>query len=160
MLLKLTGYVRITISLLYKPKILVKFRYLELFKQNFQFWPIFHWKSAILSSATIMTSLWRDWRLTWDVGTYFDMYGKKRHLDILWYQLDVSGGFIFKLFTRGWYTPPWVRRYKKSLVRRGLRQNFMALLKDRHLMYYWMLLKRAKARPFRKTTINSNNSLL
>ena len=46
-----------------------------------------------LSSVIIMTSLWRH---TWDFGTYFGMYGKRRPLatgiGLLWYQLDVSGG--------------------------------------------------------------------
>ena len=53
------------------------------------------------------------WCHTWDVGTHFDMYGKWRPLAILWYQLHVSGDFIFK-FTRGKVC------YKKGLVGRGL----------------------------------------
>ena len=36
----------------------------------------------------------------------FVMYGKKRPLAILWYQLNVSGGFIFK-FTGGGNHPVW-----------------------------------------------------
>ena len=56
---------------------------------------------------------------TWDIGTYFGMYGKKRHLAILWYQLDVSGGFIFK-FTGGMVTPLVRRVTKEGLVKRGL----------------------------------------
>ena len=58
MQLKLTEYVRITISLITNN--LVKFRYLELF-------------------------------------TYFDMYGKKRPLAILWYQLKCVGGIHFQV---------------------------------------------------------------
>ena len=69
----------------------VKFRYLELFSKIFDFGP-FHWKSAILSLAMMMTSLLRR---SWDVGTYFDMYGKNSPLAILWYQLHVYGGFHF-----------------------------------------------------------------
>ena len=65
----------------------------ELFYRNFQFWPVFHWKSAIFSFAMIMTSLWCH---TKDVGTYFGMYGKRRPLAILWHQLHVSGDVIFK----------------------------------------------------------------
>ena len=74
----------------------------ELFKRFFfQFCPIFHWKSAILSSAMIMTSLLR---CTWDVGTYFGMYGKRRPLATLWYHC-MYRGFIFK-FTGGGNHPP------------------------------------------------------
>ena len=62
----------------------------------------------------IMTSLRRH---TWAVGTYFCMYGKRRPLAILWYQLHVAGGFIFK-FTGGEVTttPPHPRKtcYKKK----------------------------------------------
>ena len=79
-----------------------KFQYLEL-NWNFQFWPTFHWKSVILSSAMNMTSLWRP---TWDVGTYFGMYGKRSPLAILWYQLH-AWGLIFK-FTGGVVTTPLV----------------------------------------------------
>ena len=50
---------------------------------------------------------------SWDVGTYFGMYGKCRPLAILWYQLHVSGGFIFK-FTGVVTTPPLVRRVTKK----------------------------------------------
>ena len=42
--------------------------------------------------SAIMTSLWL---YTWDVGTYFEMYGKRSPLAILWYQLGVSLGFTF-----------------------------------------------------------------
>ena len=51
--LKLTGYVRITISLLYKQKTLVKFRYLELFKQNFEFSPIFRENCNFQTGSTL-----------------------------------------------------------------------------------------------------------
>ena len=37
----------------------------------------------------IITSLRRQ---TWNVGTYFGMYRKRRLLALLWYQLHVSGG--------------------------------------------------------------------
>ena len=53
---------------------------------------------------------------------------KEETLSILWYQLDVSGGFIFK-FTRGGNhpPPPLVRRVTKkglvSMVRQGLIQS-------------------------------------
>ena len=44
---------------------------------------------------------------TLDVCTYFGMYGKRRPITILWYQLDV------------WGVQPVLYR-KKSLVRQGL----------------------------------------
>ena len=94
----------------------MKFWYLELFQQIFKFWPIFHWNFAILSSAMIMTLLWRH---TWDVGNYFGIYGKRRPLAILWYQLHVSGEFIFKVIGGG-NQPLGKMCYKKGLVRRGL----------------------------------------
>ena len=34
-------------------------------------------------------------------GMYVGMYGKRRPLVILWYQLDLSGGFHFQVY-RGW----------------------------------------------------------
>ena len=47
---------------------------------------------------------------------YFGMYGKRRPLAILWYQLHVSGGFHFQVHRGG-----YVRRVtKKGLVRRRL----------------------------------------
>ena len=67
----------------------------------------------------IMTSLWRH---TWDVGTYFDMYGKRRPLAIVWYQFHVSWDFIFK-FTRGGNhppPPPWEDVLQKRLCRTGV----------------------------------------
>ena len=63
----------------------------------------------ILSSAMIVTSLWRH---TWDAGTYFGMYGKRKPLAIL-YHLDVPRGFIFK-FTWGGNHPLGKTCYKKA----------------------------------------------
>ena len=97
----------------------MKFWYLELDWQNFQFLPTFHWKSFILSSAMNMTSLSRP---TWDVGTYFGMYGKRSPLAILWYQLH-AWGFILKLTGGGNHTLGHVGKlcYKKGLVGWGLK---------------------------------------
>ena len=81
---------------------------------NFQFWPR---KSAILSLAMIMTSLWCH---TWDVGTYFGMYRKRRPLAILWYQLHVCG-VSFSSSQGGSNNPLGKTCYKKGLVRWGLR---------------------------------------
>ena len=56
-------------------------------------------KSAILSSAMIMTSLWRH---TWDVGTYFGMYGKRRPLAIYtMVPVTCVMGFHFQVH-KGW----------------------------------------------------------
>ena len=38
---------------------------------------------------------------TGDVGTYFGIYGKRRPLAILWYQLHVSEGFHFQVHREG-----------------------------------------------------------
>ena len=87
---------------------------------NFKFWRIFHYKSAILSLAMVMLSLWRH---TWNVGTYFGIhvFGKKRSLAFLWYQLHVSKEFHF-LSSYGVITTPSQERgvIKKGLIRRGL----------------------------------------
>ena len=82
---------------------------------------LFHWKSAILSSAMVMTSLWRH---TWDIGTYFSMYGKKRPLAILWLNLHVSEGFIF--LSSQWEVNhplelPWEDVLQKSLGKMRVR---------------------------------------
>ena len=66
-----------------------------------------------------MNSLWRH---TWHVGTYFGrpMYGKRRPLAKLWYQLHiryVAGGFIFKFTGGGIITPLGKTCYKKRLGR-------------------------------------------
>ena len=45
------------------------------------------------------------------------MYGKRRPLAIVWYQLHVSGGFIFK-FTGGVVTTPLGKLCKKGLAGR------------------------------------------
>ena len=74
-------------------------------------------KTAILNIAMIITSLRHH---TWDNGTYFGMYGKRRPLAILWYQLNVSGGFKFTGV--GNHPPPSTPDMlpKKGLVRWGL----------------------------------------
>ena len=52
---------------------------------------------------------------------FISMYGKKGPLHILWDQLYVWGGFIFK-FTGGGNQPPLGKLcYKERLGRRGLR---------------------------------------
>ena len=71
-----------------------------------------------MSLAMIMTSLWRHSR---DAGTYFGIYGKKRPLAILWYQLDVSGELIFKFIGGGNDPSPWEDVLQKGSVRRELR---------------------------------------
>ena len=49
-----------------------------------------------------MTSLGRH---TFGVCVYFGIYGKRRPMiAILWYQLDESGGSVFKFTTNH---PPW-----------------------------------------------------
>ena len=74
------------------------------FSAKFSIFAYIHWKLAILSSAMIMTSLWRH---TWNVGTYFG-YAKRRPLAILWYQLDVSGvSFSSFFFGGGGLTSPF-----------------------------------------------------
>ena len=93
-------YVKLTISLHYKPKTRWNSDIWNLFSKIFHF--RLYWKSAILSSAMIMTSMWPHTR---DFGTFFGLYGKRRPLLILWYQLDVyervsvsswGGGLKFK----------------------------------------------------------------
>ena len=55
--LKLTVYIRNAISFSYKPKTQWNSDVSNFFSEIFKFWPIFHWKSVILSSAMIMTFL-------------------------------------------------------------------------------------------------------
>ena len=86
-------------------------------KIGIKFWPMFHWKSAMLRSDMFITSLWRH---TLDVCTYFDMYGKKKLITILWCQLHISGSSVFK-FTWGGNNPLENSVTEKSLVRRDLR---------------------------------------
>ena len=57
---------------------------------------------------------------TWDVDTYLSMYGKKKPLAILWFQLDVSGGFHFQVHRWVATTTLGKTCYKKGLVRGGL----------------------------------------
>ena len=59
-----------------------------------------------------MTSLSRH---TWDVGTYFGMYGNRRSLAILWYQLDVSG--VSFSSTQGGGTNVLQKRLDKTRVK-------------------------------------------
>ena len=60
-----------------------------------------------------VTSYFRCWY-------YFGMYGKKRPLAILWYQLDVPGGLNSSLQVVVTTPPPSKDLLEKSLVRRGL----------------------------------------
>ena len=48
--------------------------------------------SGILRSTMIVPSLWRH---SSNVCTYFSIYGNKRPIPTLWYQLNVSGRFTF-----------------------------------------------------------------
>ena len=52
-------------------------------------------------------ALWRhcDWHYTLDVRTYFGMYGKRRPIAILWYQLDIFGVHFWK--SQVVVTTPW-----------------------------------------------------
>ena len=44
---------------------------------------------------------------TWDVGTYFNMYGKRRPLAIIWYQLHVWGGGDNLIISKTWNRKVW-----------------------------------------------------
>ena len=85
----------------------VKFQYLDIFGKKIQFWPTFQCKSAIWVKSTIMTSFWRH---TWNVHTFFCLYGKRRLIDsytVPWYQISIQA-FIFQVH-RG-LQPPLVTK--------------------------------------------------
>ena len=127
MVLKLTIYVRNVISFFYKPKKLVKFRYLFSFR-------FFSPKISILACFTgttmFMTSLWRH---TLEVCTYVSVYGKRRHITILWYQNNsYLGGSVF-MFGGGVVTTALLNRVtEKGLVRRGLWKSTSVTRKRRY----------------------------
>ena len=120
--LKLREYVKIHISLLYKPNIrwnsnivitfLVKiFNFSHIFTWNWLFW-----------------ARWWIWRhcdvILGILGTYFGMFGKARPIVILWYQLDVSAGLHFQVHRGVVTTPSRVRRVtKKKKKKKGPREK-------------------------------------
>ena len=117
MVLKLTVYIWKVISFSNKPKpgeILIFNVLSEIF--NFvNFGLYFTVYRLFQSSAMIMTSLWRH---TWDVGTYFGIYSKRRPIAILWYQLHAWGVSLSS--SQGVITIPLVNCVKKGLVGRAL----------------------------------------
>ena len=118
MVLNLTVYVRNVISFFYKQKN-VKFRY---FNYLYQFWLIFHCKSAIWAKSTIMTSLWRH---IWYVCTFLGMHGKKRPIAIPWYQISIPRAFVFQVYW-GFNTPlPWLECVTKTACLLVLNQPFL-----------------------------------
>ena len=74
-----------------------------MFTENQLFW----------GSACFITSL-RHYKL--DVRTYFGIYGKRRTIAILWYQLDVCWGFRFQV-QRGNVNPLGKPCYRKRLCK-------------------------------------------
>ena len=55
---------------------------------------------------------------------FFSMYGKRRAIAILWYQISIPQAFIFQVYKRKLQQPLLVSRVaKNSLVRRGLNVN-------------------------------------
>ena len=87
LVLKLTLYIRNVSSFSYKPKTLWNPDSYNLLSEIFNL--------IYIPLKIGYFELGHDYEVT-DAGTYFGMYGKKRPLAILWYQLDVSGGWIFK----------------------------------------------------------------
>ena len=83
MVLKLTLYIRNVSPFSYKPKTLWHPDIYNFLSEIF---------NLVYTSLKIdYFELGHDYEVT-DAGTYFGMYGKKRPLAILWYQLDVSRG--------------------------------------------------------------------
>ena len=118
MVLKLSGHVRNTISLLYKQKSVWNSNInLELFSKNkngffLSILVYFHWKFAFWVQPCLKTSLWRH---TLTDFHDFDINGKRRPYPIPWYQTIILRA----------PRPPLVNHVtKKGLVGRGL--NLMA----------------------------------
>ena len=106
MVVKLSGHVRNTISLLYKQKTRAKFRYLELFLEKklffFSILVYFHWKSAWVRPC-LKTSLWRHTLTDFHV---FGINRKRRPYPIPWYQTIVLWARQFQVH-KGVVTTPF-----------------------------------------------------
>ena len=81
-------------------------------------WPIFHWKSATLSSAMIMTSLWRH---TWDIVLILVCLEREDPSYTMVPITCISEVSFSSSQGSGKFPPPPPPVTKKGLVRRGLR---------------------------------------
>ena len=119
MVLKLSGHVRSTISLLYKQKTGWNSDIWNFFSEKIDFFSIlvyFHWNSAFWVRQCLKTSLWRH---TLTDFHDFGINGKRRPYPIPWYQQSYFGPVNFK-FMRGNHPPLVNHVTKKGLVGRGL----------------------------------------
>ena len=124
--LKLSGHVRITISLLYKQKTGWNSDIWNFFSEKYWFFSIlvcFHWKSAFWVRPCLKTSLWRH---TLTDFHDFGINGKKRPYPIPWYQAIILWARQFQVHKGVVTTPLGTMKpcYKKGLVGRGLRSCF------------------------------------
>ena len=107
MVLKLSGHVRNTISLLYKQKTGWNSDIWNFFSEKMDFCSIlvyFHWNSAFWVRSCLKTSLWRH---TLTDFHEFGINGNRRPYPILWYQTIILWARHFQVHEGVVTTPPW-----------------------------------------------------
>ena len=136
MVLKLSGHVRNTISLLYKQKTGWNSDIWNFFNEKIDFFSIlvyFHWNSAFWVRPCLKTSLWRH---TLTDFHDFGINGKRRPYPIPWYQTIILWVRQFQVHEGVVTTPLGKPCYKKRLGRTRVNGDKLHLSRDnaRHAM--------------------------
>ena len=133
MVLKLTVYVRNVISFFYKPKTLVKFRYLKLFWQNFGL--CFTENRLFWGAVMFMTSLWRH---TLDVCTFWYAWKEEIHSYTMVPIIRRILGDKFSSSPGNVNHRPLVNRVTENTVRREL--TFSLHNQVNEICYLWLTI--------------------